>query len=96
MRLDARIQAVSGWWVYDAEACVVLRDVVWVDDEDNQYAVLANDLRPLPGDTYWPTRIHRARKIAIYPARKLVIINPIEDADDAQITDVVGREVAPA
>ena len=78
MRLDAR-KGDTGWFVYDAEACRKIEYAVWFDDETAQYGVYDGLFFALVGE---PTTI-QAKRIVIYPDRKLVIVNPVEDDEDA-------------
>jgi hypothetical protein len=83
MRLDAR-EGDTDWKVYHAERCEMLREVVWVDDEIRQWAEVALPVQvdPATGDSVL-LRAFEAKKIEIIPLMRLVVINPIEDVNDA-------------
>lgn len=76
MRLDARNGDGIGWLVWHVERCEILRRVVWVDDETMAYFQLRFPLQLVSGELAGD--VHRARLIVIYPAAKLVMINPID------------------
>jgi hypothetical protein len=76
MRIDARTMPDPyAWRVYDAEECRVRTDIVWVDDETHEYGELSSHSYPFP-------EARQARRIAIYPQDRFVIINPIEGVED--------------
>lgn len=75
MRIDARAPGFyenggGRWRVYHAEIKQFLNDVVWVDDETNEYGRFSFDRRGHVS--------HKARKIEIHVGVKLIIINPDE------------------
>ena len=78
MRLDAR-NGDNDWEVHHAEYCCMLNYVTWVDDVTCQYAQIVG-IDILAGCFLF--HITQAKKIAIYPAKKLIVINPVEDSDD--------------
>jgi hypothetical protein len=82
MRLDSR-NGDRDWPVYDAEAMRFLKDVVWVDDMEAMYGKLKEPISVVNGELVLET--HRARRIVIYPSRRLVVVNPVEDEADEQI-----------
>ena len=73
MRIVAGV--TPGWeayYVWHAEECRLLRDVVWVDDEANEYAV---------GEYHgfaFIEKVRKAKKIEIRPPR-VIVINPVDD-----------------
>lgn len=74
MRIIAGV--TPGWeayYVWHAERCCYLHNIVWVDDETNEYA---EGINPYPA-----VRVHKAKKIQIIYG-KVIIINPIEDDGD--------------
>lgn len=95
MRLDAR-KGDLNWWVYHAEECRMLKSVVWIDDETNEWFEYCMPLRAVGNEV--DGRLQKARKIAIYADRKLVIINPVEDENGKEITINVmaADELSPA
>lgn len=80
MKLDARNGKYDGWTVYHVRRCVVLRGVVWVNDDARQWFQYEMPLRLVDGEPYGA--IHDAERIVIDPARRLVLIDPVEDEDD--------------
>jgi hypothetical protein len=88
MRLDAH-KGDTFWGVYHAEECRELKCVVWLDDETCEYCCVLFPARCVNGHVV--TETFKARKIDIYCDRKFVIINPIEDADDENISDCIGE-----
>lgn len=80
MRLDANKGNYNLWCVYHAEKCCVLRKVMWVDDETAQWC---EGLAVVNGTLM--TRVKQAKKIAIIVERRLVVINPVDDARDETI-----------
>lgn len=87
MRLDGR-KGDRPWWVYHAERCEMLHDIVWLDDVTNEWAKLIRPICIVNNEA--GVTVHRARKIQIIHAMRLCIINPIEDAAEDSITDAVG------
>jgi len=87
MRLDARNGPPAvNYTVWHAEECRTLKMVQWVDDETAQYGQFTG--RVVCEEAEVATV--QAHKIAIYPDRKLIIINPVEDnADVDQIADAI-------
>ena len=71
----------KGTEVYHAEECRFIKNVYQVDDDDQTYTVQGGNLtcRSCGG---WFHDTIQAKKIAVMLASKLIIINPIEDADD--------------
>lgn len=91
MRLDAR-NGDFGWAVFHVEWVRELRCVVWVDTDLNQWGGLG---RPLVVEGRANVVTRNARRIEIYPDRRLVLINPIEDADANRAHDAeVGTQAA--
>ena len=76
MRLDAR-KGDIGWPCYDAKRCRMVPLVVWVDDADATWGEWVRD--PFPN-----TRTHQENRITIYPSRKLVIFNEVDDDVEEQ------------
>lgn len=86
MRLDAN-KGDTDWNVWHAEELRELRFVLWIDDEAKQWAQAAQPLRP-EGDSL-AVNVFSAKRISILPARRLVIVNPIEDDEDEPARSVV-------
>lgn len=82
MRLDSR-KGDTNWRVYHARRCVVLRNVVWVDDETCQWCQYDDPPRVVGLDV--ASTVHQADRIVIDPSRRLIVIDPVEDAEDEQI-----------
>jgi hypothetical protein len=59
-----------------------LKDVVWVDDETHQWA--HHVFTPVG----FVSCVHQARKVLIKTQAKMVLIDPTEDQDEAEETDV--------
>lgn len=78
MRLDAREGAYFGWEVYHAVRCEMLRHVVWVDSDVACWGEYAYPFQ-IVGDEL-VIRERQATRIDIHLDRKLVVIDPIEDA----------------
>jgi hypothetical protein len=77
MRLDAR-QGDTGWDVFDVPRCRSVPNVVAVDDESAELEVVDMPMRPGPGGCV-ATRVERAKRIAILPHQRLVLIDPVDD-----------------
>lgn len=82
MKLDARKGKYDGWTVYHVRRCVVLRGVLWVDSDARQWFQYEMPLRLVDGEPYGA--IHDAGHIVIDPARRLVLIDPVDDEDDTE------------
>lgn len=67
-----------GWHVLHVPTCKMLKNVVWVNDETAQWAELTGNAR----GHYWEEVTHQAKKIVILPQRRLILIDPVDDADD--------------
>ena len=91
MRLDARRGHYDGWTVYHATRCEVLDHVVWVDDCTMQWCQYEVPYRVV-GDEV-ASRVYDAERIVIIPARRLVLIDPVADADDNEIDVLVAAPV---
>lgn len=98
MRLDSR-RGDTGWHAFDMATCSVPHGMVWVDDEiaawgqyDTARSVLL--LCAITGIDV-PIVEHAERRIVIYPERKFILLNPIEDDDDSSVgaVDAIAREV---
>lgn len=75
MRIVAGV--TPGWeayYVYHAEQCRFLYNVIWVDDETNEYGTVDTPIAPV--------ETRKAKKIEIQT--RLIIINPIEDNGDGE------------
>lgn len=74
--------------VYHAEQMRFLNNVAWVDDVTNQYAQYAYPATSIETD------VHQAKKIEMAWPQRIVIINPIEGAEDGETetTEAVSRE----
>jgi hypothetical protein len=83
MRLDAR-QGDTGWPCYDAKRCRMVENVLWVDDQTARWGEMKT--------IYWDVE-HQEERITIYPSRRLVIFNQVDDSHDAgeQVADAVTR-----
>lgn len=75
MRLDAR-DGDTNWNVFHVEECYQLQRVVWVDDTSAQWGAYEGRIGVEPHIV-----THQARRIEIYPDRKLVLINPVADSE---------------
>lgn len=91
MRLDAH-KGDRDWSCYDAKRCRMVKDAVWVDDSDATWGMAV--LRPpnLDIDTV------QEERITIYPSRKLVVFNEIDDqgAKDESEADAVSPPMVAA
>ena len=91
MRLDARIHREAwSWTPYDVPGCQILRGVVWADDETAQYGQYADGERRLPIVT------HQADRIRFVHEVRVVLINPLSDAEmlESEVEEIVRK--APA
>lgn len=79
MRLEAG-PGNCGYFVWHAAFCTPVLHVVWVDDELNQWCQYVYPYRIEHGELIFV--VHQARRIDIFPGRRLVIIDPVEDADE--------------
>lgn len=91
MMLDAR-KGDHSWYIYDAERCAPVPHVLWVDDATNHYFQLFVPHRFAIDGELDGQRL-TARKIQIYPDRKLIIINPVEDHEEKSTLELVGAPV---
>lgn len=66
--------------VWDCERCRELRNVEWVDDEENTYRKFLEPLRLNPDNTTAGV-IVQARKIEIRLDLGVILINPIADVE---------------
>lgn len=75
MRLDARDGPKCwGWDVFDVATCRRPEHVVWVDDESATWGQWAHNV-------FDEIIKHQERRITIYPARKLILFNEVDDED---------------
>jgi hypothetical protein len=74
MKLDAR-KGDSGWPCYDAKRCCMVERVLWVDDETAQWGELTLSQAP----PFLIDIVHKEERITIYPSRRLVIFNEVDD-----------------
>lgn len=74
MILDAR-KGDKGYRCYDAKACRVVRDVVWVDDETAQWGQWATR------DYQREIEVNQEESISIYKDLKLVVFNQVDDRE---------------
>lgn len=87
MRLDAH-KGDTGWYVFHVPTARVVPFVVWVDDETCEYCTV----EPLGPSFSFSFRVNKAKRIAIYVARKLVLIDPVDD-DPSCYFDVEPKEL---
>lgn len=87
MRLHANTNTVS-WDILHVPTCRSLKRVVWVDDETAQWGELTGNTVGF----YWEEVTHQAKKIVILPQRRLILIDPVDDADD-QATVTTEKEL---
>lgn len=69
------------WVIWHIPSCKQLKGIMWVDDDTHQYAQITGKVvgHRLETVTY------QAKKIEIQAEKALVLIDPIEDADDSQV-----------
>jgi hypothetical protein len=90
MRIDARQAGfVGAWLVWHAEQCRELKHVVWVDDESACYGQYVHPFI-LPGPMI---ETHQAKRIVINSSSRVVIINPVEDADESDLIECIPASV---
>lgn len=90
MRLDAR-KGDFGWTVWHCERCEVMHGVAWCDDETNELGIYREPMPPVM------IEVVRVRKILIVPARRMVLVNPLEGVDELEApADAIGRPVEEA
>jgi hypothetical protein len=84
MRLDAR-NGNREWLVFDVKRCRQVREVVWCDDETAQWGRHMRDLsgRVLMRHRTVVLQTVQEDRITIYPTRKLVLFNEVDDDDSA-------------
>lgn len=83
MRLDAR-KGDTGWYVFHVPRAQCVPDVIWICDETHQWAQYWRGTNGrLIGITPFSLdyEVHQAKLIRIFPSRKLVLIDPIDDPD---------------
>lgn len=88
MRLDAR-KGDFPWNVWHVERGEPIKQCVWADDESNEWGEYTGRIDTILWEAIIDT--HQARKIVICPDVRVVLINPIEDTDDAGVSDAVSR-----
>jgi hypothetical protein len=64
--------ATPTWDVWHVRRCCVPRDVLWVDSDSAKWCQLDADGEPI---------VHQATRLHIFPARRLVLIDPVRDVD---------------
>lgn len=74
MRVDAMTIPGAQWFLWDCELCLVPRDVLWIDDELNQYEQALRPLHLIKDRV--ATRLVTVRKIVINVERLVILINP--------------------
>jgi hypothetical protein len=92
MRIDAREPGFTGrWLVWHAEQCRELRYVAWVDDGSMCYGQYVHPFVLSGGAPVVETR--QAKRIVIIPASRVVVINPVDDADEAGLLECISASV---
>jgi hypothetical protein len=87
-----RAQRGVCWFVWDCELCLQPRHIMWVEDDPPRYEQCVEPLR-VQNDRV-VTRMVYPRKIAIYPERHVILINPTEDDEPKADEVFVARGVA--
>jgi hypothetical protein len=80
MRLDAQ-NGDTGWQCYDAKHCRMVPHVVWVDDETATWGCMTGATTPFD----WIIETVQEDRISIYPSRRLVIFNEIDDKQTSEL-----------
>lgn len=77
MRLDARL-GDRHWYVWDVKRCRHVRECVWCDEESAQWGGFR---QPYQADLHGELAldVHQEERIRIYPDRKLVLFNEVDD-----------------
>ena len=78
MILDARNGHGDAWYLYDIKRCRKVECAVWVNDETAQWGRYT-------GCTIaweWEIETRQEDRISIYPSRRLVLFNEVDDASD--------------
>ena len=78
MILDARNGHGDAWYLYDIKRCRKVECAVWVNDETAQWGRYT-------GCTIaweWVIETRQEDRISIYPSRRLVLFNEVDDASD--------------
>ena len=85
MRLDAR-KGDTGYDIWDVARCCRVERVLWVDTDSATWAGYrrADEGRPESHETVmrWiagDAPIHQERRITVYPLRKLILFNELDD-----------------
>lgn len=87
MILDAD-RGDTGWYVWDCERCLKMRWIVWLNDETAEFVVVVVNFAGslVRGNDGGVLRERKqARRIDIYPEKKLVLFNQIEDEDPVRL-----------
>lgn len=81
MRIDANhIPPQERWFVWHCEEMRQVRHCIWVDDATNEYCTLLFPFVVVDGTPL--TARHQANRVQIVEEKFLVLINPIENAED--------------
>ena len=78
MIIDARNGHYAAWYLYDVKRCQKVQSAVWVNDETAQWGQYTRT-------TYggeWIIETRQEDRISIYPSRRLVLFNEVDDASD--------------
>lgn len=76
MRLDARAGDM-GWFVFDVKRLRAVPEAVWVDDQSARWGAYA-----FPSLSISLVELQEER-IRIYPEKRLVMFNEVDDENDA-------------
>ena len=77
MRLDAR-HGDFYWFVFDVKRCRKVRECVWCDDQTAEWGSLRRPIDLAP-DGSLATDTHREERITIYPEKRTVLFNEVDD-----------------
>jgi hypothetical protein len=80
VKLDAR-NGDTGWPCYDAKRCHMVENVLWVNSGDATWGELVG----FDGGPRAPVPVvatHQEERITIYPSRRIVIFNEVDDGAD--------------
>lgn len=90
MIIDARIGHGAAWSLYDIKRCRRVECAVWVNDETAQWGHYT-------GTTFtgeWLIETIQEDRISIYPSRRLVLFNEVDDANDTTTEQLVVERTA--
>ena len=90
MILDARNGHGDAWYLYDIKRCRKVECAVWVNDETAQWGRYT-------GCTIaweWEIETRQEDRISIYPSRRLVLFNEVDDASDTTTEQRVVEKTA--